>query len=154
MRVVRDSSSLTSTIQKSPPTGGLFSSGRSGDAGNTPKAYIIREAHIICPTGQTSLKKARFRVLFSGCGRRICSRLRARSGRGLTAHRAVIQHAPVQILLPPNTKKTTRTRKGCALFWLRKKDLNPHRLSQSQACCRYTIPQRFDIFNIFTQTIT
>jgi hypothetical protein len=29
---------------------------------------IIRVARIICPPGQTSLKKARFRVLFSGYG--------------------------------------------------------------------------------------
>ena len=28
------------------------------------RSGIMREAHIICPTGQTSLKKARFRVLF------------------------------------------------------------------------------------------
>ena len=32
------------------------------------RSGIMREAHIICPSGQTSLKKARFRVLFSGCG--------------------------------------------------------------------------------------
>ena len=27
------------------------------------RSGIVREAHIICPTGQTSLKKARFRVV-------------------------------------------------------------------------------------------
>ena len=32
----------------------------------------MREAHIICPAGQTSLKKARFRVLFSECATTRC----------------------------------------------------------------------------------
>ena len=37
--------------------------------------------------------------------------------------------------------KKIRQAETCRIFWLGKKDLNPHKQSQSLSCCRYTIPQ-------------
>ena len=38
-------------------------------------------------------------------------------------------------------RQKQRTPNGVLCFWLRKKDLNPHKQSQSLPCCHYTIPQ-------------
>ena len=55
-------------------------------------------------------------------------------------------HRTVCLTLGSNPSVKLRATKkqhpmGAVFLWLRKKDLNPHKQSQSLPCCHYTIPQ-------------
>ena len=59
--------------------------------------------------------------------------------------RSICAIAPLRGILPPCSnpnKKEKAPTKRLVLFWLRNRDSNPNKQSQSLSCYRYTIPQR------------